>query len=145
DFISGTLVKATPEELDAVQVFARRLVEDYGYPPTHIQTRPQFRVRKRPSDEKKSYPVDIAVFVDSSKTESALMMVVECKKKQRADGQEQLRLYLDMSPATFGVWFNGEEHLYLQKIHHPDGRRTYRELPNIPRYRQRVEDIGLYK
>jgi type I restriction enzyme M protein len=38
DFISGTQVKATPEEVEAVQVFARRLVEDYGYPAAHIQT-----------------------------------------------------------------------------------------------------------
>lgn len=31
DFISGQEVKATPEEIEAVQVFARQLVEDYGY------------------------------------------------------------------------------------------------------------------
>ena len=29
DFISGKRVRATPEEAQAVQVFARRLVEDY--------------------------------------------------------------------------------------------------------------------
>lgn len=144
DFVSGTKVKATPEEVDAVQVFARRLVEDYGYPKTLIQTRPQFRVRQRPSDERRSFPVDIAVFTEPSKIEASLSMIVECKRKNRTEGQEQLRLYMDMSPATLGVWFNGEEHLYLEKLHH-DGHRTYRELPNIPRFGQRVEDIGLYK
>ena len=40
DFISGGLVRETPEETDAVQVFAHRLVEDYDYQkilfrPTH--------------------------------------------------------------------------------------------------------------
>ena len=30
DFISGEQVKATPEEKEAVQVFAHQLVEDYG-------------------------------------------------------------------------------------------------------------------
>src|SRR5207244_4872905 len=40
---------------------------------------------------------------------------------------------------------NGQEHAYLRKIHHKDGRRTYEELPNIPRYGQRIEDIGLFK
>ena len=30
DFISGEKVKATPEEVDAVQVFSHQLVEDYG-------------------------------------------------------------------------------------------------------------------
>ena len=41
DFISGEQVRATPEEVQAVQVFARRLVEDYGYSKNRIRTRPQ--------------------------------------------------------------------------------------------------------
>ena len=145
DFVSGQWVKAGPEEVEAVQIFSRRLVEDYDYPKSRLQTRPQFRVRKRPSDEQKSYPVDIAVFRSGRRTEDDLFMVVECKKKNRKDGVAQLKLYLDMSPAEIGVWFNGLEHAYLRKIHHKDGRRTYQELPNIPRYGQRIEDIGLFK
>jgi type I restriction enzyme M protein len=61
DFISGQWVNATPEEVEAVQILSRRLVEDYGYDAEQIQTRPQFRVRKHPSDEEKSYPVEITV------------------------------------------------------------------------------------
>ncbi len=145
DFISGTQIRATAEEVEAVQVFARRLVEDFGFSKSQIQTRPQFRVRKRPSDKEKTYPIDIAVFRASKRTEENLFMVVECKKKERKDGQHQLRLYMDMSAAEIGVWFNGHEHLYLRKVHHKDGRRTYEELPTIPRKGQRIEDIGLYK
>lgn len=145
DYISGQAIRATSEEMDAVQVFARRLVEDYGYPRSHIQTRPQFRVRKRPSDEGKAYPVDIAVFSDELKTEDNLYLVVECKRTNRAEGVQQLKLYLDVSPAQLGVWFNGEDHQYLRKVVYPDGRRTYEELPNIPRHGQRVEDIGLFR
>jgi len=144
DYISGEQVKATPEEVEAVQVFARRLVEDYDYPKSHIQTRPQHRVRKHPSDEGKSYPVDIAVFRSTKKIEDDLFMVVECKKKNRKDGVAQLKLYLDMSSAEVGVWFNGDEHEYLRKIHHKNGSRTYMPLPNIPRRGQRIEDIGLF-
>ena len=62
DYISGREVAAKPEEVDATQLFSKHLVEDYGYPKNHIQTRPQFRVRARPSASNKSYPVDIAVF-----------------------------------------------------------------------------------
>jgi type I restriction enzyme M protein len=145
DYISGQAVKATPEEVEAVQVFSRRLVEDYGYPKDHIQTRPQYRVRKHPSDEEKSYPVDIAVFRSEKKTEDNIFLLVECKKKNRKDGVAQLKLYLDMSAAEVGVWFNGNEHEYLRKIHHKNGSRTYDPLPNIPRFGQRIEDIGLYK
>lgn len=81
DYISGQEIKSTPEEVEAVQIFARRLVEDYGYDKTQIQTHPQFRVRKRPSDEEKSYPVDIAVFKSAEHTEANLFLVVECKKR----------------------------------------------------------------
>ena len=61
DYVSGIPVKASPEEVEAVQVFSQRLVEDYSYPKGCIQTRPQFRVRVRPSDEARAFPVDIAV------------------------------------------------------------------------------------
>lgn len=53
DYISGIEVSATPEEVEATQVFSKLLVEDYGYPKEQIQTRPQFRVKARPSDTKK--------------------------------------------------------------------------------------------
>lgn len=145
DFVSGQRVKATPEEVEATQVLSRRLVEDYGYPKELLQTRPQFHVRKRPSDEGKAYPIDIAIFHDDRKIEENLYLIGECKQKQRKDGEAQLRLYMDMSPAELGIWYNGEDHIYLRKIHHKDGRRTYEYLPNIPRYGQRIEDIGLYK
>lgn len=145
DFVTGKKVRSTPEEVEAVQVFSRRLVQDYGYSKNQIQTHPQYRVRIRPSDEGKSYPVDIAVFNSARHTEDDLFMIVECKKKDRKDGEHQLRLYLDMSAAEVGVWFNGEEHIYLRKIYHTDGSRTYEQLPNIPQKGQRIEDIGLHK
>ena len=47
DFISGIRIKSTPEEIEAVQVFAHQLVEDYGYSKDQIQTRPQYRVKTR--------------------------------------------------------------------------------------------------
>ena len=40
-------------------------------------------MRKRPSDEKKSYPVDIAVFANEPKIEDNLLIVVECKEKDK--------------------------------------------------------------
>ena len=92
DFISGEQVRATREEMEAVQVFARRLVEDYGYSKNQIRTRPQYRVRRRPSDSARSYPVDIAVFQAAEHTESQLTMIIECKTNDRHDGEHQLRL-----------------------------------------------------
>ncbi len=144
EYISGIQVKATPEEVEAVQIYAKRLVEDYGYAKEQIQTRPQFRVRKSPSDEEKSYPIDIAVFKDNAKTEDNVFLIVECKKKTRKDGVAQLKLYMDMSRAEIGVWFNGEDHHYLRKIYQKNGGIAYKELPAIPRQGQRIEDIGMF-
>lgn len=40
DYISGKEVRALPEEVEAVQVFAKQLVNDYNYPKSNIQTKP---------------------------------------------------------------------------------------------------------
>lgn len=144
DFISGQEIKATPEEIEAVQIFSKQLVEDYNYPKDHIQTRPQFRVKVRPSDTKKEYPVDIAVFSNSKKQEDEVHIIVECKKKTRRDGKTQLKDYLRFSKSHLGVWFNGDERLFIRKIEKA-GRIEFEEIPNIPQYRQRLEDIGKFK
>ena len=83
DYISGNEIISTPEEREAVQPFSIQLVEDYGYPKELIQTRPQYRVKTTPSDTKKSYPVDIAIFDNQSKNDDCLKIIVECKRKNK--------------------------------------------------------------
>lgn len=146
DYISGQEIKATPEEIEATQIFSKRLVEEYEYRIENIQTRPQYFVRRTPSDEaKKEWPVDIAIFAGKGRAESDLIGIVECKKKTRKDGLEQLKLYMDMcSSIQWGIWFNGDEQINLQKVK-KDGDLIYLEIPNIPKSGQRIEDIGKYK
>ena len=138
-------MKASPEEVEATQVFSRILVEDYGYPKSHIQTRPQFRVKASPSDTEYKYPVDIVVFKTEEKKRGQEYIVIECKKSTREDGIEQLKLYLKFSEAELGVWFNGTNTHYIRKVI-KEGRIVFDEyLLNIPCYGQRLEDIGKYK
>lgn len=144
DYISGIEVPDGPEEREATQVFSKILVEDYNYPKEVITTRPQYCVKARPSDVKKEYPVDIAIFKNVSKHDDDVYIIVECKKKNRKDGRSQLEDYMRFSRAELGVWFNGEERLNLRK-YEKDGLVIFEEIPDIPRYGQRVEDIGLYK
>lgn len=144
DYISGNHVKGTPEEIEAVQPFSKKLVEDYGYPAANIMTHPQYRVKVRPSDVKKEYPVDIAVFTAPLHTDENSYLIVECKKKTRKDGKGQLEDYLRFSKACLGVWYNGKETLYLRK-YEKNGQVHFVEIPNIPIYGQRVEDVGLFK
>ncbi len=146
DYISGKEIKATPEEIEATQTFSKRLVEEYEYSIENIQTRPQYFVRRTPSNEtKREWPVDIAIFAGKGRAESDLIGIVECKKKTRKDGLEQLKLYMDMcSSIQWGIWFNGDEQINLQKVK-KDGDLIYLEIPNIPKSGQRIEDIGKYK
>ena len=143
DYISGIEIKVTPEEIDAVQVFSKILVEDYEYPKELIQTRPQFRVKVRPSDIKKEYPIDIAIFKNKKKNEDDITIIIECKKKTRQDGLEQLKDYLRFSKASLGIWFNGNQKLFIRKIE-KGGKILFQEIPNIPKYKQRLEDVGKF-
>ena len=144
DFISGIPVRATPEEIHAVQVFSKLLVNDYGYPKSKIRTRPQWRVKARPSDTKKEYPIDIAVFSSDRHADETTQIIVECKKPNRRDGRTQLQDYLRFSEARIGVWFNGEEKLFIKKSE-KGGKVLFEEIPNIPKFGERLEDIGLYR
>ncbi|MCK9421219.1 MAG: N-6 DNA methylase [Bacteroidales bacterium] len=144
DYVSGVEIKATPEEIEAVQVYSKILVEDYEYPKNHLQTRPQWRVKVRPSDNKKEYPVDIVIFENNKKEDGAEIIIVECKKRNRKDGRTQLEDYLRFSRASIGVWFNGDEKLFLKKSE-KKGKVLFEEIPNIPKYGEKLEDIGLYK
>lgn len=105
---------------------------------------PQYRVKVRPSDTKKEYPVDIAVFSEKEHTDDNCYLIVECKKSTRKDGKSQLEDYLRFSKASLGVWYNGKETLYLRKLE-KSGRVEFVEIPNIPVYEQRIEDVGLFK
>ena len=144
DYISGKEVKATPEEIQAVQVFSKQLVQDYGYPKELIQTHPQYRVKARPSDTSGKYPVDIAIFTDENHNDNNINLIVECKKNNRKDGQTQLEDYLRLSKAKLGVWFNGEERLFIRKVE-KQGTVTFKQIPNIPRHTERLEDLGKFR
>jgi hypothetical protein len=51
DYISGTPVRSTPEEIEAVQVFARRLVDELGYHKEELFRDPTQEVNQEIYDE----------------------------------------------------------------------------------------------
>lgn len=142
DYISGIEVNATPEEIASTQRYSKILVEDYGYPKEMLQTRPQYRVKSCPSDNN-SYPIDIAVFEERDGARH-LKMIVENKRPTRTDGRAQLEIYLKFCDANIGIWYNGKESLYLKKIE-KSGNITFEEIPAIPKYGEKLEEIGLYR
>jgi len=147
DYLTNQLVKTgIKEHKEAVNIFTKKLVEELGYSKEQIQTIPQFRVKVSPSGQEK-YPVDITVFRSGIKSYDNVYMIVECKRPNRKDGKKQLDIYLNLVPSVeLGVWFNGKEHLYLWKIQDPKTKRwIWKEIPELPKKGQRVQDIGLYK
>lgn len=142
DYVSGIGINATPEEIASTQVYSKILVEDYGYPKDMLQTRPQYRVKSCPSD-KKGYPVDIVVFEQKNGIKIPKMLV-ENKRPTRNDGKAQLESYLKFSEAKIGIWYNGNESLYLRKIEE-SGNITFEEITAIPRYNESIDEVGLHR
>jgi type I restriction enzyme M protein len=133
DYISNQWVKAKPEEIEAKQVLAKRLVEEYGVPKELIQTWPEVRIQK---GSQLIGPADIVVFLDKvseeRKDQGRIYLVAECKRKDKTDGLEQLKSYLSgCREAKYGVWFNGTEQIILKYNPQTD---NYEETLILPRW-----------
>ena len=59
DYLSSLEIVETPEEKNR-QIMLKRLVEDFHYSKSLLVK--EYRVKRSPSDTRKSLPVDIAVF-----------------------------------------------------------------------------------
>ena len=136
DFITGRWLKSKPEE-GPRQILEKRLVEEYGYSKSQIEI--EFPVQK---GSKRIGPTDIAVFRNEKKVIDNLYVIVETKRKERKDGIDQLKSYLSPTNAEFGVWFNGKDIVYLQ---HLKKAPFFREIPDIPKEGETLEDVGLYQ
>lgn len=47
--------------------------------------------------------------------------------------------------AQIGVWFNGNEHLYLRRVPDKDGVFKFQDISQIPKYQQPISSIGRIK
>jgi type I restriction enzyme M protein len=147
DYVSGRAIPGTPEEVESTQPISRQLVEDYGYPRELISTRPQHRVKARPSDAGREYPVDIAIFSDKRKREEDLYIVVEAKRngsKAEDTPDRQIFNYLRFSSAQIGIWTNGEERQFFRKVVNAD-QIDFEQIPNLPRFGEKIDSIGKYR
>jgi len=125
DIITNAWIKATPENKEAKVVFEERLVKEYGYSKNQIQ--PEFPIKK---GSKYIGPADIVVFRDEKhKRQEDIYIIVECKRKERTDGIEQLKSYLAPTQAKYGVWFNGREVAYIKHNNKPPYYTTALYLP----------------
>ncbi|GAC1467359.1 MAG: hypothetical protein PVSMB7_13890 [Chloroflexota bacterium] len=126
----------------AVLLLSQRLIAEYGYKPTHVQVRCRYHGAIDGSRRQRTFPIDIAVFEDTHPADRRLSLVVDCGSRTRAEGLDYLRHIMNATPATIGIWFNGNEYAYLGK--HPGSGPpfVYSLLPNIPGYGQTIGDVG---
>ncbi|MFR9804940.1 N-6 DNA methylase [Pseudonocardia sp. RS010] len=131
DFLTGRLVKDTPEEYVRQNV-EKALVRGYRYAPSDCV--PEFPIKVGSSRRR----VDIVVFRPGAehKQESAWLLV-ETKKRgtsltNKNDGVEQLKSYMAAClNAEYGMWTNGDEQLFYAKRQTQAGF-TIEEIIEIP-------------
>jgi len=96
DKASGRIISAGPEEIDATQPLLEILINEAGWNPSQIVSRPkQWRVVASPSG-KRDWPVDIAIFDDAKHLRDSehVILFCECKRPDVDSGIEQLKIYV---------------------------------------------------
>jgi len=121
-------IQLKPEEV-VRQLYATRLIEQYGYPKKRLA----FEYSVTFGREKKS--ADIVIF-DKDRTDTAYI-VIELKKPKLKDGKNQLRSYCNATGAPIGVWTNGEK---ISHYHRKDPN-YFEDITDIPKEKQTLKDI----
>jgi type I restriction enzyme M protein len=121
-------IQLKPEEI-VRQLYAARLINDYGYPKKRLA----FEYSVNFGREKKS--ADIVIF-DKDRSDTSFI-IVELKKPKLKDGKNQLRSYCNATGAPIGVWTNGEK---ISHYHRKDPN-YFEDITDIPKAKQSLKDI----
>ena len=121
-------IQLKPEEI-VRQLFAARLIEEYGY----LKRRLVFEHPITFGREKKN--ADIVIF-DKDRPDTPYI-IIELKKPKLKDGKNQLRSYCNATGAPIGVWTNGEK---ISHYHRKDPN-YFEDITDIPKADQTLEDI----
>ena len=126
--VRGKDIQLMPEEI-VRQLFAKRLIERYGYERKRIA----FEYPVRFGLQKKK--ADIVIFYKDKPTDPYI--IVELKKPNLKSGKDQLRSYCNATAAPIGVWTNGGQ---ISCYHRRDPNH-YEEITDIPNVHQSLKDI----
>jgi len=126
--IRGKEIQLKPEEI-VRQLYAVKLINDYGYPKKRIR----FEHPVQFGRETKS--ADIVVFDKDRPTVEYI--IVEVKKPKLKDGKEQLKSYCNATGAPIGVWSNGGQISHYNR----KDPNFFEDITDIPKADQNLEDI----
>lgn len=117
-----------PEEV-VRQLYAMKLLEDYGYPKQRIKFEHAIHFGR----EVKS--ADIVIFDKDRPTVEYI--IVEIKKPKLQDGKNQLRSYTNATGAPIAVWTNGGQISHYNR----KDPNYFEDITDIPKADQTLEDI----
>ncbi len=121
-------IQLKPEEV-VRQLYAARLINEYGYPKTRLA----FEHSVNFGRQKKSADV---VILDKDRPDTAYI-IVELKKPKLKDGKNQLKSYCNATGAPIGVWTNGEQISHYNR----KDPNFFEEITDIPNVDHGLEDI----
>ena len=121
-------IQLKPEEI-VRQLYATRLLQDYGYPKKRI-------IFEHPiTFGRETKRADI-VILDKDRPDTPYI-IIEIKKPKLKDGKEQLRSYCNATGAPIGVWTNGEQISHYNR----KDPNYFEDITNIPKAEQSLADI----
>ncbi len=121
-------IQLKPEEI-VRQLYANRLMEQYGYPKKRVA----FEYPVKFGREIKSADIVIS---DKDRSDTAYV-IVELKKPKLKDGKDQLRSYCNATGAPIAVWTNGEKISYYNR----KDPNYFNDITDIPKADQSLKDI----
>jgi type I restriction enzyme M protein len=131
-YITGRLRKNTPEE-QVRQEWARKLVEEYGYPKEDLGIEVPIQIGSRRAR------ADLVIYENGKSHETEnIRIIIETKRedanaRDEKEGVEQLKSYLSAIPnAQWGLWV-GKERQAFQVIT-SGGNRSIERTTDIPRF-----------
>lgn len=128
----------TPEE-EVRFILVTRLTSEYGYSASQID----IEVEVKSGQTTLAKRADIIVF-DNGKSkapEANAYIICEVKSKDKKNGLDQLETYINNTTAEFGIWWNGDDVVYLHRLKEP---HKFDEIPDIPRKGEALEDVGTW-
>ena len=127
-FVRGKNIKMTPEEV-VRQLYAHRLVEDYGYDIGRLAFEfPIFFGREAKRAD---------IVIRDKEDLNVPYIIVETKKPNAKDGREQLKSYTHATGASMAVWTNGTTITYHQR----KNPNFFEDIPGIPTADKTLGDI----
>jgi len=144
DYATGKLVNNTQEEKYR-QEFEHILIDDLGYPKSHIDIEVIIQRGAKRNNEK----ADIIVFNDDkNKVQENAYIVIEIETPKKTYDKQALS-YITATTAPYCVWFAGYEKNSKGPFFHyrdmTNDPTNFQQIQTLPRFRETIDTIGLYR